>query len=112
MCSLRNIGSHGAGLLGNLAWMDPFPETCDQRTKVLEFINGDDSKQVQGNQAYVSSYLNFRKWPMDYHTLFYTAASTSAATYIDLWALKDAMSDMWGTRTVTKQAQPIIRTSA
>jgi hypothetical protein len=103
--SLRiRIGSHGAGLLGNLAWIDPFPETCEEHTKVLEFINGEDSIQVQGNFAYISSYFNFRKWPMDYHALFYTAASTSKDTYIDQWALQDALTDMWGNKTVTKQA--------
>ena len=40
------IGPHGSGL-ANIMWTNPYPATCEDRTKVLEFIPGTDSATVQ-----------------------------------------------------------------
>jgi hypothetical protein len=52
------IGPHGSGLGGNFAWTDPFTSSCDERTKLLEFIPGQESAQVQSLYAtYVSIFI-------------------------------------------------------
>lgn len=49
------IGPHGSGLGGNFLWMDPFPSKCDERPKILEFIPGPQSSDIQALYAsYVS----------------------------------------------------------
>lgn len=96
------VGSHGAGLLGNMVWTDPFPKSCEERTKVLEFIVADDSTEVQNN-PWSSSYINFRKWPLDYHVVAYTPGSSQEGTYIDLEALQDALRAMWNTTHVSNK---------
>jgi len=39
---------------------------------------------------------NYRKWPLDYHSILYTAKSTGRTTYINLQDLDDALDAMWG----------------
>eukprot|EP00566_Odontella_aurita_P014291 CAMPEP_0113553626 /NCGR_PEP_ID=MMETSP0015_2-20120614/15716_1 /TAXON_ID=2838 /ORGANISM="Odontella" /LENGTH=531 /DNA_ID=CAMNT_0000454713 /DNA_START=15 /DNA_END=1610 /DNA_ORIENTATION=+ /assembly_acc=CAM_ASM_000160 len=85
------IGPHGSGL-ANIAWTDPFP-TCEERVKMLEFIPGSDSAQVQ--QLYNGYYWNMRGMPLEWHQLTYAANSTQDTTYIRLPDLERALDDMW-----------------
>ena len=88
------IGPHGSGL-PNLVWTDPAPENCDERTKVLEFIPGSDSPQVQ-NFAYRGYYVVMRGLPLDWNQITYAANSTSETTFIRLPDLAMALDAMWG----------------
>mmetsp|Transcript_7571 Transcript_7571/g.11015 ORF Transcript_7571/g.11015 Transcript_7571/m.11015 type:complete len:474 (+) Transcript_7571:82-1503(+) len=89
------IGPHGSGLGGNFLWMDPFSSKCEERPKILEFMPGPNSAQVQ--EMYASYYSNIRKWPLDYHNLLYTEESTPEITQINLDYLDEALDAMWGT---------------
>ena len=88
------IGPHGAGMLGNLVWVDPFPETCRDRVQVLEFIPGPESRQVQ--TMYKSLFIRWRAWPVDFSVLLYTKESTHEKTFINLEYLNDALEGIWG----------------
>lgn len=87
------IGPHGGALGGNFAWMDPFPKTCEDRPKILEFIPGSSTGKLP---LYASTFGNIRKWPLDYHTLLYTQNTTDEFAYIDLEQFDDALDKMWG----------------
>jgi hypothetical protein len=91
------IGPHGAGMLGNIMWTDPLPETCDSRVQVIEFVPGLNSTQV--HPIYRSLFIRWRRWPLDFHVLLYTSNSTKESTFIDLDTLDEALDDVWGTGT-------------
>uniref|UniRef100_A0A7S1D4R6 Glycosyltransferase 61 catalytic domain-containing protein n=1 Tax=Cyclophora tenuis TaxID=216820 RepID=A0A7S1D4R6_CYCTE len=88
------IGPHGAGMLGNLVWVDPFPPTCHDRVQVLEFIPGPESEQVQA--VYRSLFIRWRSWPVDFSVLLYSKESTHDKTFINLDNLNDALEGLWG----------------
>jgi len=48
---------------------------------------------------------NYRKWPLDYHSILYTANSTGQTTYINLQDLDDALDAMWGNDDNNTQSQ-------
>ena len=87
------IGPHGAGILGNLIWVDPVPPTCHDRVQLLEFIPGADSTQVQ--PMYHSLHMRWRRWPVDFHAILYTRDSTPQVTRIDLGDFDTALHAMW-----------------
>lgn len=95
------IGPHGAGMLGNIVWTNPLPDSCAQRTQVIEFIPGINSTQVQ--PLYRSLFIRWRKWPLDFHVLLYQPESTKKQTFIDLDSLDDALDDTWGGRAPVPQ---------
>ena len=88
------IGPHGSGIGGNFIWTNPYVRNCKDRVKLLEFIPGEESKQVQ--VMYATYFMNWRKWPLEYHSLLYTKESTFDTTYINLQDLDDALDAMWG----------------
>ena len=88
------IGPHGSGIGGNILWTNPFARTCEERVKYLEFMPDNDSARVQG--AFAHYWSQWRKWPIDYHTIIYQPNSTADTTYISLDDLSDALEDMWG----------------
>eukprot|EP00540_Astrosyne_radiata_P003107 CAMPEP_0116837614 /NCGR_PEP_ID=MMETSP0418-20121206/8747_1 /TAXON_ID=1158023 /ORGANISM="Astrosyne radiata, Strain 13vi08-1A" /LENGTH=109 /DNA_ID=CAMNT_0004467509 /DNA_START=340 /DNA_END=666 /DNA_ORIENTATION=+ len=88
------IGPHGAGMLGNLLWVDPFPGSCSNRVQALEFIPGQESTQVQ--PLYHSMHMRWRNWPVDFHTILFSKDSTQETTKINLRDLDDALDSMWG----------------
>lgn len=88
------IGAHGAGMLGNLAWVDILPGSCQNRVQVLEFIPGPDSAAVQAQ--YQSLYYRWRHWPVEFNNILYTKESDSDTTFVDLSDLQDALDGMWG----------------
>lgn len=88
------IGPHGAGMLGNILWTNPLPETCASRTNIIEFIPGVNSTKVQ--PLYRSLFIRWRKWPLDFHVLLFTPESTKEETFIDLNMLDEALDDTWG----------------
>ena len=87
------VGPHGAGFVGNMAWVDPLPMQCEKRVKVLEFIPGVDSTVVQ--PMFHSHYMRWRVWPVEFHNILYTGNSTKQKTFIDLDDLRSALNDMW-----------------
>ena len=109
------IGPHGSGL-ANVVWMDASSTpttkesadrtpstTCAKRPRILEFLLGPDSTQVQptcpnckGNPFSRTYYHLFSTIPwVEYNHLLYAGNSTEATTYIDLTALDLALEDMW-----------------
>lgn len=90
------IGPHGAGMLGNMIWADPMPGKCERRVQVLEFIPSPESRVVQ--PAYQSLFIRWRTWPVEFHTILYSAQSTSDLTFVNIGDFKDALQGMWGTR--------------
>ena len=88
------VGPHGAGLMGNLAWIDPLPRSCERRVQLLEFIPGPHSTAVQ--PLFHSVYLRWRVWPVEIHNILYTKESSGLHTYIDLNDLRQALHGMWG----------------
>jgi hypothetical protein len=88
------IGPHGAGMLGNIVWTNPLPDTCSSRTSIIEFIPGVNSTQVQ--PLYRSLFIRWRKWPLDFHVLLFKPESTKEETFISLEMLDEALDDTWG----------------
>mmetsp|Transcript_6090 Transcript_6090/g.10620 ORF Transcript_6090/g.10620 Transcript_6090/m.10620 type:complete len:96 (-) Transcript_6090:19-306(-) len=88
-------------MLGNLMWVDPRPEECQNRVQALEFIPGDESTQVQ--PLYHSMHMRWRIWPVDFNVLLYTKESTPKITKINLQDLDDALEGMWGPTTTTTE---------
>ena len=95
------IGPHGAGMLGNLIWVNPFPTDCQQRPKTLEFVPGQESEHVQS--LYRSMFIRWRHWPVDFGVILYTKESTHDTTYVDLHELELALDAMWGPKEPTQQ---------
>ena len=93
------IGPHGAGMLGNFAWIHPLPGKCERRVQVLEFIPSPESTDVQ--PLYQSLFMRWRHWPAEFHVLLYTAQSSADTTYIELNDLRDGLEGMWGQRDTT-----------
>jgi len=91
------IGPHGSGL-ANSIWTNPFPESCDDRVRMLEFIPGSDSKQVQ-MPYYNGYYWVMRGMPIDWNQITYASNSTEDITYIRLPDLQRALDSMWGSST-------------
>lgn len=91
------IGPHGAGMLGNILWTNPYPTSCSLRTNIIEFVPGLNSTQV--HPLYRSLFIRWRKWPLDFHVLLYKSESTKEETFIDLDSLDDALNDAWGSVT-------------
>lgn len=87
------IGPHGSGI-SNMIWSNPNPQGCFQRTKVLEFVPGEDVAHVQA--IYVGYYGLFRALPLEYHSIFYQVPSTPDQTYINLTDLDNGLNAMWG----------------
>ena len=87
------IGPHGSGL-ANLLWTEPFPQSCSERVKVVEFIPGRDSAVVQQE---FRGYLDVM-WglPIEWHAVTYASNSTMATTYLRLQDLESALDAMWG----------------
>ena len=88
------IGPHGSGVGGNLIWTNPYAQTCNERVQLLEFVPDEESGQVQ--MPFAHYWSQWRKWPIDYHTLLYLPQSTSEATFINLQDLDSALDEMWG----------------
>jgi len=88
------IGPHGSGLGGNFIWTNPFARSCDDRVQVLEFIPGKESAHVQTLHA--SYFMQYRKWPLEYHQILYTNESTPMVTDINIDNFNDALDAMWG----------------
>ena len=87
------IGPHGAGILGNLLWVDPMPQTCRNRVKLLEFIPGPDSASVQAQ--YQSVFQRWRHWPIEFHNILYTSESTKELTHVRIGDLRMGLEAMW-----------------
>ena len=87
------IGPHGSGL-ANLLWTEPFPQSCSERVKVVEFIPGRDSAVVQQE---FRGYLDVM-WglPIEWHAVTYASNSTMATTYLRLQDLESALDAVWG----------------
>jgi len=88
------IGPHGTGLGGNYIWTNPFATSCDDRVQVLEFLPGKESAHVQALHA--SYFMQYRKWPFEYHHILYNNASTPMVTQIDIGHFDTALDAMWG----------------
>ena len=87
------IGPHGTGF-SNMIWTNPNPNSCENRTQLLEFVVGADVQQVQC--LYGGYYRSFRALPIDYHEIFYQIPSTNAKTFISIPELENALDVMWG----------------
>jgi len=77
------IGPHGSGL-ANVIWMDQSPINCVDRPKVLEFLIGLGSGQVQVGGYARTYYLLYSGLPIEYHHVHYATNSTSDETYVNL----------------------------
>ena len=93
------IGPHGSGF-ANTIWTYPFPQGCDERVQMLEFISGTDSEQVQ-TPVFNGYYWVMRGMPIDWHQIVYASNSTRFTTYIRLDVLQNTIDEMWGSSTVS-----------
>mmetsp|Transcript_22884 Transcript_22884/g.33783 ORF Transcript_22884/g.33783 Transcript_22884/m.33783 type:complete len:444 (+) Transcript_22884:53-1384(+) len=87
------IGPRGNG--DNFAWTNPYPSNCGERTQMLEFIPGKDAGV--NFYPYASQFNTIRKWPLDYHTILFSAAVSDVPSLrINLQDLDDALDYLWG----------------
>mmetsp|Transcript_6955 Transcript_6955/g.8811 ORF Transcript_6955/g.8811 Transcript_6955/m.8811 type:complete len:140 (-) Transcript_6955:118-537(-) len=87
------IGPHGSGIANNI-WTYPFPDSCEDRVHMLEFIPASDSSDVQ--IIYTGYYWVMRGMPIDWHQVFYASNSTKSTPYLYLPDIQNALDDMWG----------------
>ena len=89
------IGAHGGGL-ANLLFTSPAIQTCDERTRVLEFTTNSLTPDLQGGSSFVSFYNLYSKcaW-VDFHNLCYIPPSTHTTTFIDMDELREALLQMF-----------------
>ena len=85
------IGPHGSGL-ANLLWTEPFPKSCSERVKVVEFIPGRGSV----HQVFRGYFDVMWGLPFEWHAVTYAPNSTLDTTYLELTDLESALDAMWG----------------
>ena len=88
------IGPHGSGL-ANMIWSNPFPESCDDRVHMLEFVGGNEAPKVH-NPIFNGYYHLLRGMPVDWHQITYATNSPGAVTFVQLDDLQHALDSMWG----------------
>jgi len=104
------IGPHGSGL-ANMVWLnfEHAGSSCEKRPKVLEFVSGPDSEQVQHRGGRYNGYnLIFRGMPIDYHNILYTKESSKDFTLVHLEALDQALHSMWADRSAVISNRTIV----
>lgn len=87
------VGPHGSGL-SNVIWTDPNPPSCEDRVKMLEFIPGTDSTQVQ--VLYNGYYWVLGGMPVEWSQILYAPNSTRHTSYVRIPELEDALRFMFG----------------
>lgn len=95
------IGPHGSGL-ANILWL-PGVESCEDRSKLLEFLVQPKQEDIQAGGSYKTyMYLyGFPQW-VNYHHLFYTDDSTSDKMKVDLVLFTEALDELFGDGNVNK----------
>lgn len=88
------IGPHGSGL-ANILWL-PAADSCDHRSKVLEFLVQPNQTDIQVGGSYKTyMYLfGFPQW-VDYHHLYYSSDSTPDRLHVDLDQFLEALDDLF-----------------
>jgi hypothetical protein len=88
------IGPHGSGL-ANILWL-PVADSCQHRSKVLEFLVRPNQTDIQAGGSYKTyMYLyGFPQWA-EYHHLYYTADSTSDRLHVDIDMFLEALDDLF-----------------
>mmetsp|Transcript_48965 Transcript_48965/g.72803 ORF Transcript_48965/g.72803 Transcript_48965/m.72803 type:complete len:468 (+) Transcript_48965:56-1459(+) len=91
------IGPHGTGL-ANTFWSLQADE-CDERPKILEFISGPTTTNVQWGKAGNSYYREQGGTPwLEYHHIFYLPESSQTGLLVDMDDVNDAFVAMWGAK--------------
>lgn len=88
------IGPHG-GAFANLIWTESRP--CTDRVKVLEFVCGKRSKQVQDSCPYAKTYWRiYMSIPhLEYHSVIFREDSDADITYVDIDDFTEAVNQMF-----------------
>ena len=88
------IGPHGSGL-ANILWL-PAVDSCDQRSKVLEFLVQPSQADIQfGGSFKTYMYLfGFPRW-VNYHHMYYTNDSTPDLLYVEVALFLEALDDLF-----------------
>jgi len=89
------IGPHG-GALANLVLSPQVANSCQDRTKVIEFVTTSATPFVQNfGGCSLTYYYLFSTMPwIEMHHVFYVPPSNQTTTYIDLNAFHDALSSV------------------
>jgi hypothetical protein len=91
------IGPHGGGLANLIFTSLPSygvetRTSCDQRTKVIEFVTSPETRQLQRGEYQYTYFHFFSTMPwVELHHVFYEKPSTGLTTFIDLAAFNDAL---------------------
>jgi hypothetical protein len=84
------IGAHGGGL-ANVLFMLP-SQTCQERPKVLEFLNNPLTPLVQDGSWARSYYQIYSTCPwVEYHHVLYVPPSEEDVTYVNMHEFKDSL---------------------
>ena len=97
------IGPHGSGL-ANVVWSNPFPESCQDRVHILEFIAGTEAEQLHGPK-FNGYYWVLRGMPIDWHQITYASNSTQQQTFIQLDSLQRALDDIWDSKVTSEKLE-------
>ena len=88
------IGAHRVGL-ANFLFTSPVLQTCDKRTRVLEFTTNSLTPDLQGGSillVFTTFTVNVRGWTFN---LCYIPPSTHTTTFIDMNELREAHLQMF-----------------
>jgi hypothetical protein len=97
------IGSHGGGL-ANLLFTMP-SSSCQERPKVLEFLNNPLTPKVQDGSWHRTYYNLYSTCPwVEYHHVLYVPPSDGDVTFVNIGEFRDALKAMF--RPVDMNAQP------
>jgi hypothetical protein len=92
------IGAHGGGL-ANLLFTLPTGqgESCDDRTKVVEFATSQETPQVHKSLLAATYYNLFSSAPwLEFHKIYFVAPSDLDTTYVDYTDLRDSLLAVLG----------------
>ena len=93
------IGAHGGGL-ANILFMAPpanrSDSKCEKRPKVLEFITGPETPDVQHGDTFATYFLLYSTCPwVELHQVLFTPPSNSQHTFIDMHAFDSALKALF-----------------
>jgi hypothetical protein len=92
------IGAHGGGLANIFYSTPPSVSSCGERTKVLEFVTGLDTPQVQNGGSFASTYYTiFTTCPwVELHQMLCVPPSDKKTTYVDMDTFQRTLLELLG----------------